>query len=124
MIGKYVATNRMTMYSSSDRTKYYNLVGTTMAYSYVDATVAFEELDTTIMYSIAELSLPIWVHTHGYFAVPAEQIDGERTDFTFQGSYMEILLNGIPQLYTKTATGISLDEAPVVGDHLWGWWTI
>jgi len=102
----------------------YRVSNTTIGYSAEDETDLYGSADISIMYSITELSLPLWVHTHGYFAVPSEQIDGERTDFTFQGSYMEILLNGIPQLYTKTATGISLDKPPVVGDHLWGWWTI
>jgi len=93
-------------------------------YSASNSTISYSATDSTIKYSATKISLPIWVHTHGYFVVPSEQIDGERVEFTLYGSFMEILLNGIPQTYTKTTTGIILDEAPVVGDHLWGWWTI
>ena len=87
-------------------------------------TISYSCSDVSIGYSAECICLPVWVHTHGYFAVPEEQIDGERYEFTFPGRYTEILLNGIPQLYTKTATGISLDKAPEIGDQLWGWWTL
>ena len=123
-MGQYRVSDITIAYSAGDETDLYRMVADITLYSNADATYLYGADDNSAMYSISKISLPLWVHTHGYFAVPSEQIDGERTDFTFQGSYMEILLNGIPQLYTKTATGISLDEAPVVGDHLWGWWTI
>jgi len=102
----------------------YSAANTTPVYSATKATPTYSVGDATIMYLVVELYLHIGVHTHGYFVVPSEQIDGERVEFTLYGSFMEILLNGIPQTYTKTTTGIILDEAPVVGDHLWGWWTI
>ena len=123
-MGQYRVNDTTIAYSAGDETDLYRMVADVTLYSNADATYLYEADDNSIMYSIRELSLPLWVHTHGYFAVPEEQIDGERADFTFPGSYTEILLNGIPQLYTKTSTGISLDKAPVVGDHLWGWWTL
>ena len=101
----------------------YSAINSTSAYSASDSTIMYSATKVLITYSATEIYLPTWVHTHGYFVVPSEQIDGERVEFTLYGKYMEVLLNGIPQRYTKTDKGIILDEAPVVGDHLWGWWT-
>ena len=88
-----------------------------MIYEATDLTPDFAALDTTSEFE----GLAFWyeiTHVHSV-VIPSGAINGVNTTFSVTTDQLEVLLNGLHMVFTKTDTGFTLDEAPTAGDILW-----